>query len=98
MTDVWQYTTDMLVSLKDRIRVESNDHLYYVLRANTGKHTIIGTINKTYDDHVKIVDVQLRENSFRLSSNDTDAEIKSKIKNLSNDILDESIIIQIEEF
>lgn len=97
MTDVWQYTTDMLTSLRDRITVESDDHLYYVLRANTDKHTIIGTINKTYDEHVKVVDVQLRETTFRLSSKDTEATIKHNITKLSNDILDESMIITIEE-
>lgn len=98
MTDVWQYTTDMLNSIKDRISVSSTDHLYYVLRANTSKHTIIGTINKTYDEHVKVVDVQLRDNRFRLSSKDTEATIKNSITKLSNDILDESMIISIEEF
>ena len=49
MIDVWQQTTDILNEVKDRISVLSDDHLYYELRTNTKKKSIIGTVNVTYD-------------------------------------------------
>lgn len=97
MIDVWQHTTDSLNTIKDRITLKSDDHLYYELRTNTKKKTIIGTINKTYDEHVKVVVIQMRDKSWRLSANDSEKEIETNIAQLKDEILNEALILEIEE-
>lgn len=97
MIDVWQHTTDSLNAIKDRITLKSDDHLYYELRTNTKKKTIIGTINKTYDEHVKVVVIQMRDKSWRLSANDSEKEIETSIAQLKDEILNEALILEIEE-
>jgi len=97
MIDVWQHTTDSLNSIKDRITVSSDDHLYYELRTNTKKKTIIGTINKTYDEHVKVVVIQLRDKIWRLSANDDEKDIAVNIMQMKNEIINEALILEIEE-
>lgn len=97
MIDVWQHTTDSLNSIKDRITVSSDDHLYYELRTNTKKKTIIGTINKTYDEHVKVVIIQLRDKIWRLSANDDEKDIAVNIMQMKNEIINEALVLEIEE-
>lgn len=97
MIDVWQHTTDSLNAIKDRITLKSDDHLCYELRTNTKKKTIIGTINKTYDEHVKVVVIQMRDKSWRLSANDSEKEIETSIAQLKDEILNEALILEIEE-
>lgn len=97
MIDVWQQTTDILNKVKDRISVLSDDHLYYELRTNTKKKSIIGTVNKTYDEHVKVVIVQLRDKMWRISANDNDDSIESNIAQMRQEIMTEALVREIEE-
>lgn len=97
MIDVWQQTTDILNEVKDRISVLSDDHLYYELRTNTKKKSIIGTVNKTYDEHVKVVIVQLRDKMWRISANDNDDSIESNIAQMRKEIMTEALVREIEE-
>lgn len=97
MIDVWQQTTDILNEVKDRISVLSDDHLYYELRTNTKKKSIIGTINKTYDEHIKVVIVQLRDKMWRISANDYDDSIESNIAQMRQEIMTEALVREIEE-
>lgn len=97
MIDVWQQTTDILHEVKDRISVLSDDHLYYELRTNTKKKSIIGTVNKTYDEHVKVVIVQLRDKMWRISANDNDDSIESNIAQMRQEIMTEALVREIEE-
>ena len=96
MIDVWQQTTDILNEVKDRISVLSDDHLYYELRTNTKKKSIIGTVNKTYDEHVKVVIVQLRDKMWRISANDNDDSIESNIAQMRQEIMTEALVREIE--
>lgn len=97
MIDVWQQTTDILNEVNDRISVLSDDHLYYELRTNTKKKSIIGTINKTYDEHVKVVIVQLRDKMWRISANDDDDSIETNIAQMRQEIMTEALVREIEE-
>lgn len=97
MIDVWQQTTDILNDVKDRISVLSDDHLYYELRTNTKKKSIIGTVNKTYDEYVKVVIVQLRDKMWRISANDNDDSIESNIAQMRQEIMTEALVREIEE-
>ena len=97
MIDVWQQTTDILNEVKDRISVLSDDHLYYELRTNTKKKSIIGTVNETYDEHVKVVIVQLRDKMWRISANDNDDSIESNIAQMRQEIMTEALVREIEE-
>lgn len=97
MIDVWQQTTDILNEVKDRISVLSDDHLYYELHTNTKKKSIIGTVNKTYDEHVKVVIVQLRDKMWRISANDNDDSIESNIAQMRQEIMTEALVREIEE-
>lgn len=97
MIDVWQQTTDILNEVKDRISVLSDDHLYYELRTNTKNKSIIGTVNKTYDEHVKVVIVQLRDKMWRISANDNDDSIESNIAQMRQEIMTEALVREIEE-
>lgn len=97
MMDVWQHTTDCLNSIKDKITLSSDDHLYYEMRTNTKKKTIIGTINKTYDEHVKVVIIQLRDKMWRLTANDSQKDLEVNIAQLKNEIINEALIREIEE-
>ena len=97
MIDVWQQTTDILNEVNDRISVLSDDHLYYELRTNTKKKSIIGTVNKTYDEHVKVVIVQLRDKMWRISANDNDDSIESNIAQMRQEIMTEALVREIEE-
>lgn len=97
MIDVWQHTTDSLQAIKDRIILCSDDHLYYELRTNTKKKSIIGTINKTYVEHVKVVVVQLRDKSWRISANDDEQQIEVNIAHMREEILTEALVREIEE-
>ena len=87
----------MLNSIADRVIVESDDNLYYTLRTKTKKKTIIGTINKTYNNHVKVVDIQFRDYHQQLSASDNEADIKVNISRLTTDIINESLVVEIEE-
>lgn len=97
MIDVWQQTTDILNEVNDRISVLSDDHLYYELRTNTKKKSIIGTVNKTYDEHVKVVIVQLRDKMWRISANDNNDSIESNIAQMRQEIMTEALVREIEE-
>lgn len=97
MIDVWQQTTDALNDIKDRITVLSDNHLYYELRTNTKRKTIIGTINKTYNEHVKIVIIQLRDKTWRISADDSEADIEVNIAQMRQEIITEALIREIEE-
>ena len=97
MIDVWQHTTDSLQAIKDRITLRSDDHLYYELRTNTKKKSIIGTLNKTYDEHVKVVVIQLRDKSWRISANDDEQQIEVNIAQMREEILTEALVREIEE-
>lgn len=97
MIDIWQQTTDILNEVKDRISVLSDDHLYYELRTNTKKKSIIGTVNKTYDEHVKVVIVQLRDKMWRISANDNNDSIESNIAQMRQEIMTEALVREIEE-
>lgn len=97
MIDVWQQTTDALNDIKDRITVLSDNHLYYELRTNTKRKTIIGTINKTYNEHVKIVIIQLRDKTWRISADDSEADIEVNIAQMRQEIMTEALIREIEE-
>ena len=97
MIDVWQQTTDALNDIKDRITVLSDNHLYYELRTNTKRKTIIGTINKTYNEHVKIVIIQLRDKTWRISADDSEADIEVNIAQMRQEIMNEALIREIEE-
>ena len=97
MIDVWQQTTDALNDIKDRITVLSDNHLYYELRTNTKRKTIIGTINKTYNEHVKIVIIQLRDKTWRISADDSEADIEVNIAQMRQEIMNEALVREIEE-
>lgn len=97
MIDVWQQTTDALNDIKDRITVLSDNHLYYELRTNTKRKTIIGTINKTYNKHVKIVIIQLRDKTWRISADDSEADIEVNIAQMRQEIMTEALVREIEE-
>lgn len=97
MIDVWQQTTDALNDIKDRITVLSDNHLYYELRTNTKRKTIIGTINKTYNEHVKIVIIQLRDKTWRISADDSEADIEVNIAQMRQEIITEALVREIEE-
>lgn len=97
MIDVWQQTTNILNEVKDRISVLSVDHLFYELRTNTKKKSIIGTVNKTYDEHVKVVIIQLRDKMWRISASDNEDTIETNIAQMRQEIMTEALVREIEE-
>lgn len=101
MTDLWIHTTDMLRSISDKVTIKSDDHLYYTIYATDAKRTEIGSVSKSYkseSSHVKCVTVELRNNSFyiQVCANESETQILNKLSNISERILKENMLIQIE--
>lgn len=63
--DLWVLTSAMLNRLSDSMYIETDDGLHYCIRTLDDNRTIIATIVKTYDDHVKYVKYQFRDSSRR---------------------------------
>ena len=70
---------------------------YFDESKKTKKKSIIGTVNKTYDEHVKVVIVQLRDKMWRISANDNDDSIESNIAQMRQEIMTEALVREIEE-
>lgn len=99
--DLWIHTTDMLRSISNKVVIKTNDYLYYVIYATDRKHTRIGSVNKSYaseNSHVKCITVQLRYNSFymQVRANESEIQILNKLSKISERILKENMLIQIE--
>lgn len=101
MIDIWICTTDMLKSISDKVMVETADYLHFTVYATDEEHTEIGTVHKTYKTkgpHIKCVTVELRRDSFymQICANEDEQKILNKLSSISERILSDNMIIQIE--
>lgn len=101
MIDIWIRTTDMLRSISNKIVIKTNDYLYFTIYATDKENTRIGSVSKSYkseSSHVKCVTVELRNNSFYMQvfANENEAQILNKLSKISERILKENMLIQIE--
>lgn len=102
MIDIWIRTTDMLRSISDKVKIKTNDYLYFTIYATDKENTKIGTVCKTYKSecsHVKCVTVELRNNSFyvQIYANEEEQKILNKLSKISERILKENVIVLIED-
>lgn len=104
MTDLWICTTDMLNSISDKIEIKTDDYVYFELFATDKKHTKIGSVTKSYksenskNSHVKCIIIELYHDNFymQICANENEQQILNKLSKLSERILKENMIIQIE--
>lgn len=100
MTDIWIRTTDLLKSISDRVAIKTDDHLYYTVYATGKEDTRIGSVNKSYESknsHVKCVTVELRNNFYlQIYANENETQILNKLSRISEEILKENMLVQIE--
>lgn len=63
INDVWLLTASMISRVYGTMYVETDDCLHYVIRTNDDDKTIIGIIDKVYENHQKYVRYQFRNSS-----------------------------------